>query len=73
MLALPWRSVITPDRWKLNLCAGDQCELYDLNNDPYEMNNLFDDPAQADRVRDMAARIRIWQGETGDTVPLPTT
>jgi arylsulfatase A-like enzyme len=73
MLALPWRSVITPDRWKLNLCAGDQCELYDLNNDPHEMNNLFDDPAQADRVRDMAARIRIWQGETGDTVPLPTT
>ena len=73
MLALPWRSVITPDRWKLNLCAGDQCELYDLNNDPHEMNNLFNDPAQADRVRDMAARIRIWQGETGDTVPLPTT
>ena len=73
MLALPWRSVITPDRWKLNLCAGDQCELYDLNNDPYEMNNLFNDPAQADRIRDMAARIRIWQGETGDTVPLPTT
>ena len=73
MLALPWRSVITPDRWKLNLCAGDQCELYDLNNDPYEMNNLFNDPAQVDRIRDMAARIRIWQGETGDTVPLPTT
>ena len=73
MLALPWRSVITPDRWKLNLCAGDQCELYDLNSDPYEMNNLFNDPAQADRIRDMAARIRIWQGETGDTAPLPTT
>ena len=73
MLALPWRSVITPDRWKLNLCAGDQCELYDLNSDPHEMNNLFNDPAQADRIRDMAARIRIWQGETGDTAPLPTT
>ena len=73
MLALPWRSVITPDRWKLNLCAGDRCELYDLNSDPHEMNNLFDDPAQADRVRDMAARIRIWQQRTGDTAPLPTT
>ena len=73
MLALPWRSVITPDRWKLNLCAGDRCELYDLNNDPHEMNNLYDDPAQADRVRDMAARIRIWQQSTGDTAPLPAT
>ena len=73
MLALPWRSVVTPDRWKLNLCAGDQCELYDLNSDPYEMNNLFNDPVYKDRVRDMAARIRIWQHRTGDTVPLPTT
>ncbi len=73
MLALPWRSVVTPDRWKLNLCAGDQCELYDLDNDPHETNNLFDDPSQRDRVRDMAARIRIWQHQTGDTAPLPTT
>ena len=72
-LALPWRSVITPDRWKLNLCAGDQCELYDLNNDPHEMSNLFNDPAQIDRIRDMAARIRTWQFNTGDTAPLPTT
>ena len=72
-LALPWRSVITPDRWKLNLCAGDQCELYDLNNDPHERSNLFNDPAQIDRIRDMAARIRTWQHNTGDTVPLPTT
>ena len=28
----PWRSVIAPDRWKLNLSAHDQCELYDLNS-----------------------------------------
>ena len=73
MLRLPWRTVVTPDRWKLALCAGDQCELYDLNNDPYEMINLFNDPDQKDRIRDMAARIRVWQIQTGDEVPLPTT
>ena len=73
MLRLPWRTVVTPDRWKLALCAGDQCELYDLNNDPYEQTNLFNDPAQQDRIRDMAARIRVWQVQTGDTAPLPTT
>ena len=72
MNALPRRAVVTPDRWKLALCAGDQCELFDLNNDPDEMNNLFDDPAQRERILDMAARIRIWQHETGDTVPLPS-
>lgn len=73
MLALPWRSVVTPDRWKLNLCAGDQCELYDLNADPHETRNLFNDPSQRDRIRDMAARIRIWQQRTGDDAPLPAT
>ena len=73
MLRLPWRTVITPDRWKLALCAGDQCELYDLNNDPYEMENLFNNPEHQDRIRDMASRIRVWQVDTKDTAPLPTT
>ncbi len=71
MLTLPWRSIVS-ERWKLNLCAGDQCELFDLNSDPYEMNNLFDEPAHRDRVRDLAARIRVWQHETGDSAPLPS-
>ena len=72
MATLPWRSVVTGDRWKLNLCAGDQCELFDLNTDPYEENNLFDVPEHRDRIRDMAAKIRLWQHETGDTAPLPS-
>ena len=71
MLALPYRSVVS-DRWKLNLCAGDQGELFDLRSDPYEQTNLFDDPAHRDRVLDMSARIRMWQFETGDTAPLPS-
>ena len=69
---LPWRAVVTADRWKLNLSPGDQCELYDLNTDPYEMTNLYNDPAQRDRIRGMAARIRVWQDDTGDTAALPT-
>ena len=72
MNALPRRCIITPDRWKLALCAGDQGELFDLNNDPHEMMNLYDDPAQRDRVIDMSARLRMWQHETGDTAPLPS-
>ena len=65
-----WRSIIH-DRWKLNLCSGDQNELFDLNNDPYEENNLFNELDQKDRITDMTARIRIWQNRTGDTVALP--
>ena len=71
MVSMHWRTVITPDRWKLNLCPADQCELYDLNSDPHEMTNLYNDPAHRDRIRDMAARIRIWQSTTNDTEDLP--
>ena len=71
MSQVSWRSVVTSDRWKLNLSPGDQCELYDLTADPYEMRNRFDDPECKDRVRDMTARIRIWQQSVGDELILP--
>ena len=38
MVSAPWRSVVTGDRWKLNLSHADQSELYDLNTDPHEMH-----------------------------------
>ena len=69
--AMPRRSVITANRWKINLCATDQGELFDLGSDPHETTNLFDAPEHRDRIRDMAARIRQWQIETGDDAPLP--
>ena len=72
MITVPWRGVITGNRWKLNLSPGDQCELYDLNTDPYELNNLFNLSDQKDRIRDMAARIRVWQDFTEDDMVLPT-
>ena len=71
MVSVPWRGVVTGDRWKLNLSPGDQCELYDLNSDPYELNNLFNIQEHLDRIREMSARIRVWQDETGDDMPLP--
>ena len=72
MSNVSWRSVVTGDRWKLNLSPGDQCELYDLNADPFEMCNRFADPDCQDRVRDMTARIRIWQQAVGDNLTLPS-
>jgi arylsulfatase A-like enzyme len=67
----PWRTVIGADGWKLNLSPVDQCELYNLNDDPHEQYNLYDDPDQRGRVRDMAERIRRWQKRTADEAPLP--
>jgi len=71
MVSVPWRAVVTGDRWKLNLSPGDQCELYDLNTDPHELTNLFDQPEHKDRVRQMASRLRLWQAEVDDDVTLP--
>ena len=68
---MPWRTIISADGWKLSLSAEDQCELYDLNTDPYEEGNLFDARAHRDRVRGFASRLRSWQERTGDTAPLP--
>ena len=67
---LPWRSIVTGDRWKLNLCAADQCELFDLNSDSIEEHNLFNVPDQRDRIRLMAAKSRLWQHQVGDGAPL---
>jgi arylsulfatase A-like enzyme len=71
MTQVPWRSVVSADRWKLNLSAEDSCELYDLTADPYELTNRFDDPDQTDRVKDLAGRIRRWQEASGDDIALP--
>jgi len=71
MIAQPWRSVVTGDRWKLNLSPGDRCELYDLNADPYEMANLYDDPAHRERIHDMTERIQGWLDSVADNTPLP--
>jgi arylsulfatase len=67
---IPWRCVVSGDRWKLNLSPDDTCELYDLNNDPLELANMYTGADQAGRIRDMTAQIKDWQQRTGDKLDL---
>jgi len=41
-------------------------ELYDLENDPHEVNNLADDPKHADLLDEMKAKVKQFQSRTGD-------
>ena len=41
-------------------------ELYDLENDPFEGNNLADDPGHAQRLDRMVAKLKDFQEETDD-------
>lgn len=41
-------------------------ELYDTKNDPFEINNLADDPAMAGKLSEMRKRLNAWMEESGD-------
>ncbi|MDA1193077.1 MAG: sulfatase [Candidatus Poribacteria bacterium] len=41
-------------------------ELFDLDNDPYEMNNVYHDPAYAEVVAKLTAELHRRQAELGD-------
>lgn len=66
IVGLPWRTVISADGWKLNLNSGDQCELYDLNTDLHELNNLYDYTEHRERIHYLTRKISDWQAQTGD-------
>lgn len=44
--------------------AGDQ-DLYDLENDPYEQNDLANDPVHKQRLAEFKQRVMQWWRETG--------
>ena len=41
-------------------------ELYDVRHDPYQFNNLANDPAYADVLADLRLQLADWMSSTGD-------
>ncbi|MGB5983187.1 MAG: sulfatase [Nonlabens sp.] len=46
-------------------------ELYDMQNDPYQLNNLADDPKFAKILGKMQEALKNWRKETGDVAKNP--
>ena len=55
---------------KLIRRTGGQDELYDLENDPRELENLIDDPGMQDTKSDLESAMLDWYMRTSDTVPV---
>ena len=49
----------------------DAWELYDLEKDPNELNNVYDNPAYADVVKELKAELERLRKEYKDTTGLP--
>ncbi|MEX2578796.1 MAG: sulfatase [Verrucomicrobiales bacterium] len=48
-------------------------ELYQVSDDPYQMNNLAEDEEQAEVLSEMRELLDDWTEATGDTVPADPT
>jgi arylsulfatase A-like enzyme len=65
------RTLVTR-RWRMTIAHGDPYgELYDLRNDPHEMDNLFEDPAHRGVRAELMERLAYRQMELADRSPLP--
>ena len=51
-------------KYGCNLTSQD--ELYDLETDPYEMDNLIDNPKYLDKLKILKTKLKKWMQETDD-------
>lgn len=55
-------TMVRTDRWKLvHFVGGEYGQLFDLNEDPTEERNLWDDPAYQDVKHDLREQILNWR------------
>jgi arylsulfatase len=66
------KSLRTHD-WKLNLYANGEGELYDLQNDPHELDNLFGREAYEPVRTGLERKLLLWTMAKEDRLPMNNT
>lgn len=67
----PWRGLVTKDGWKLACFEGVSWQMYNLNEDPYELTNLAHNNGVTGERKKLLARLKQWVNDTGDRFVLP--
>jgi len=66
------RKMVRTRRWKyVHDPLGDRDELYDLVNDPWELENVVDAPEHSAVLADLRLRLADWSIQTEDARPVP--
>jgi arylsulfatase A-like enzyme len=63
--------MVVQEEWKYMLSDTGEEALFNLNNDPYELNNLIRDEKYKKKVSDLKPRLIEWQQLTGDAKNVP--
>jgi arylsulfatase A-like enzyme len=78
MKSLQWREaegrrkMARTRKWKyVHDPMGDRDELYDLENDPWELENVVDNPSNREALAEMRLRLADWSIKTEDARPVP--
>lgn len=66
-----WRCVVTRDGWKYACVRHGEWLLFNLNNDPYEQNNLAFHTAFRPKRSELHDLLRHWARQTGDRFEFP--
>ncbi len=65
------RTVISKEGMKLSLSNRDKSQLFDLNKDPLEIENLFYQEEYKKTINELAGKIKQWRRVTNDTLRFP--
>lgn len=67
----PYRGIVTRNGWKYVCTEESEWMLYDLNEDPYEEQNLAMNTSMLDKRMELNEKLKEWVCKTNDSFSVP--